>query len=103
MALAVCLDGVLDHLDRGSVTTRIVLGDEDAASRLARRAVYSLLLGATVLGAVLLYVVGAVVPAVALSVTAIPIALLLLRSFRRQRTLSVRPTFTRQKMRGPKP
>jgi predicted unusual protein kinase regulating ubiquinone biosynthesis (AarF/ABC1/UbiB family) len=94
------LERTLDSVERGDVTLQFEVADEEhALDRLAKRLVLGGLLTATVPAAAVLYAFATPVAAVAPLVAAVPIALLLWRSFRRRRGIRARPQFTRQQMR----
>jgi predicted unusual protein kinase regulating ubiquinone biosynthesis (AarF/ABC1/UbiB family) len=94
------LERTLDSVERGDVTLQFELADEEhALDRLAKRLVLGGLLTATVPAAAVLYAFATPVAAVAPLVAAVPLALLLWRSFRRRRGIRARPQFTRQQMR----
>jgi len=93
------LDSVLNRADRGDLTVRAELRDpNDLLDRLARRLVYGLVLGASIVASALLYPDAGRVAGIPLAVAAV-VLLLLYRSLRRSRGFRGQPQFTRQAMR----
>jgi predicted unusual protein kinase regulating ubiquinone biosynthesis (AarF/ABC1/UbiB family) len=94
------LERTLDSVERGDVTVQVeVADDETALDRLAKRLILGGLLSATVVAAAVLFTFSTPVAALAPLVAALPIVLLLWRSFRKRRGISASPQFTRQQMR----
>jgi len=94
------LERTLDSVERGDVTVQVeVADDESALDRLAKRLILGGLLSATVVAAAVLFTFSTPVAALAPLVAALPIVLLLWRSFRQRRGISASPQFTRQQMR----
>ncbi len=94
------LERTLDRVDRGDVTVRAELVDEERTfDRLARRVVVGLLLSASLVSITILYAVEALVAAGVVALGAVGLAVLLWRSFRRRRGITARPQFTRQRLR----
>jgi predicted unusual protein kinase regulating ubiquinone biosynthesis (AarF/ABC1/UbiB family) len=94
------LENTLDRVDRGDVTVQFeVSDDERALDRLAKRLILGGLLSATVMASAVLYAFSTLVAALAPAVIAVPVAIMLWRSFRRRSGIRARPQFTRQQMR----
>ena len=94
------LENTLDRVDRGDVTVQFeVSDDERALDRLAKRLILGGLLSATVMASAVLYAFSTLIAALAPAVIAVPVAIMLWRSFRRRSGIRARPQFTRQQMR----
>jgi len=94
------LEQTLDSVQRGDVTVQFELDDDEAAlDRLAKRLILGGLLSATVVASAVLYAFSTPVATLVPLVVAVPVALLLWRSFRSRRGIRARPQFTRQQMR----
>jgi predicted unusual protein kinase regulating ubiquinone biosynthesis (AarF/ABC1/UbiB family) len=94
------LEQTLDSVQRGDVTVQFELDDDEAAlDRLAKRLILGGLLSATVVASAVLYAFSTPVATLVPLVVAVPVAVLLWRSFRSRRGIRARPQFTRQQMR----
>ena len=94
------LEQTLDSVQRGDVTVQFELDDDEAAlDRLAKRLILGGLLSATVMASAVLYAFSTPVATLVPLVVAVPVAVLLWRSFRSRRGIRARPQFTRQQMR----
>ena len=94
------LERTLDSVQRGDVTVQFELDDDEAAlDRLAKRLILGGLLSATVVASAVLYAFSTPVATLIPLVVAVPVAVLLWRSFRSRRGIRARPQFTRQQMR----
>ena len=94
------LEQTLDSVQRGDVTVQFELDDDEAAlDRLAKRLILGGLLSATVVASAVLYAFSTPVATLVPLVIAVPVAVLLWRSFRSRRGIRARPQFTRQQMR----
>ncbi|PSP77994.1 hypothetical protein BRC88_12290 [Halobacteriales archaeon QS_4_69_225] len=94
------LERTLDSVDRGDVTVQFeVADDERALDRLAKRLILGGLLSATVMAAAVLYAFSTPEAALVAAGLAVPVALLLWRSFREPSGIRATPQFTRQQMR----
>ena len=94
------LERTLDSVQRGDVTVQFELDDDEAAlDRLAKRLILGGLLSATAVASAVLYAFSTPVATLVPLVVAVPVAVLLWRSFRSRRGIRARPQFTRQQMR----
>ena len=94
------LERTLDNVDRGDVTVQFeVADDERALDRLAKRLILGGLLSATVMAAAVLYAFSTPEAALVAAGLAVPVLLLLWRSFREPSGIRATPQFTRQQMR----
>jgi predicted unusual protein kinase regulating ubiquinone biosynthesis (AarF/ABC1/UbiB family) len=94
------LERTLDSVERGDVTVQFeVADDERALDRLAKRLILGGLLSATVMAAAVLYAFSTPEAALVAAGLAVPVALLLWRSFREPSGIRATPQFTRQQMR----
>ena len=94
------LERTLDSVQRGDVTVQFELDDDEAAlDQLAKRLILGGLLSATVVASAVLYAFSTPVATLVPLVVAVPVAVLLWRSFRSRRGIRARPQFTRQQMR----
>ena len=94
------LEQTLDSVQRGDVTVQFELDDDEAAlDRLAKRLILGGLLSATVMASAVLYAFSTPVATLVPLLVAVPVAVLLWRSFRSRRGIRARPQFTRQQMR----
>ncbi len=94
------LESTLDDLDRGKVTLQVEFDREERTfDLLAKRIVLAALLTATLISASVLYAFATVVATVVALAAAVPLAVWLWRSFRRQRGIGSHPKFTRQRLR----
>ena len=94
------LEQTLDSVQRGDVTVQFELDDDEAAlDRLAKRLILGGLLSATVMASAIVYAFSTPVATLVPLVVAVPVAVLLWRSFRSRRGIRARPQFTRQQMR----
>ena len=94
------LEQTLDSVQRGDVTVQFELDDDEAAlDRLAKRLILGGLLSATVVASAVLYAFSTPVATLVPLVVAVPVTVLLWRSFRSRRGIRARPQFTRQQMR----
>jgi len=94
------LEDTLDSAQRGNLTVQVELGDEkEVIDMLARRIVYGLVFGFSLLSTAYLYQGGALYATVVSAVIGVGGAIALWRSFRTKKGISARPQFTRQEMR----
>jgi predicted unusual protein kinase regulating ubiquinone biosynthesis (AarF/ABC1/UbiB family) len=94
------LERTLDSVDRGDVTVQFeVSDDERALDRLAKRLILGGLLSATIMASAVLYAFSTLVAALVPAAVAVPVAVMLWRSFRQKKGLRATPQFTRQQMR----
>jgi len=94
------LERVLDSADRGNLTVETELSDANRVyDRLAKRLVYGLSFGFSVLSASVLYAADDIRAAAALAALAALSALALWWSYRRRTGIRAKPQFTRQEMR----
>ncbi len=94
------LERTLDDVERGDVTVQFeVADDERALDRLAKRLILGGLLSATVMAAAVLYAFSTLEAALVAAGLAVPVLLLLWRSFREPSGIRATPQFTRQQMR----
>ena len=96
------MERVLNRAENDSLTFNVQLEDRhNVLSRLAKRIVYGLLLAVGALSTAILYTFQvSPIPAVVAALLSVPVALLLVQSFRSKRTgIQARPQFTRQSMR----
>ena len=95
------LESTLDDLERGDVTLTVEFDpDEETFDRLAKRIVLGALLATTAISASVLYAFATIEATAVALAFAVPLALLLWRSFRtRKKGLQGEPKFTRQRLR----
>jgi predicted unusual protein kinase regulating ubiquinone biosynthesis (AarF/ABC1/UbiB family) len=94
------LEDTLDRANRGDITVQLELSNEERGlEKLAKRIVLGALLSATVVASAVLFAFSTPTATVVALVAAIPVAVLLLLSFRRRKTVRARPQFTRQQLR----
>ncbi len=94
------LERTLDRIDRENFRVEAAIVDpQNHVDRLSRRIVYGLLLSAGTLATAIVYVDAGLEPAAVPGALSAVVALLLVRTLRRRRTLNPRPQFTRQNMR----
>jgi predicted unusual protein kinase regulating ubiquinone biosynthesis (AarF/ABC1/UbiB family) len=94
------LEDVLDRADRGNLTVETELSDANRVyDRLARRLVYGITFGFSVLSASVLYAADDLTAAAVVAALAVLSALALWWSYRRRKGIRAKPQFTRQEMR----
>ena len=95
------LESTLDDLDRGNVTLTVEFDrEEETFDRLAKRIVLGALLATSAISASVLYAFATIEATAVALAFAVPIGLLLWRSFRsRKQRLGGEPKFTRQRLR----
>jgi len=95
------LESTLDDLDRGNVTLKVEFdAEEETFDRLAKRIVLGALLATTAISASVLYAFATIEATAVALAFAVPLALMLWRSFRsRKKSISGKPQFTRQRLR----
>jgi len=94
------LERVLDRTERGNLTVESEISDENGVyARLAKRLVYGILLGFSLLSGSILYAAGELEATVAVGVLAGGLIVALWWSYRQQKGIRAKPQFTRQEMR----
>jgi predicted unusual protein kinase regulating ubiquinone biosynthesis (AarF/ABC1/UbiB family) len=94
------LESALDRANRGDLTVKMELAsDERALGTLAKRLILGALLSSALLSTAILYAFATVAAAAVAAATAVPLAVLLLYSFRQGSGISAQPQFTRQQLR----
>ncbi len=94
------LEDTLDRAARGDLTVQWTLADDEhALDRLAKRFTLAVLLAALTLSTAVLYAFTSPTATAVAAIIALPVAILLWRSFRRRRGIRARPQFTRQNLR----
>jgi len=94
------LERVLDRTERGNVSVEAEISDENRVyARLAKRLVYGILLGFSLLSGSILYAAGELQATAAVGAFAGVLVVALWWSYRRRKGIRAKPQFTRQEMR----